>query len=122
MRLARNVSVLLPLALCLGFAAACDENVTVTGVVRSQSAAPLSGVSVTLETSGRAPDKTTTGDEGSFNVGIVGADPRRTRIHFEKTGFVSQDRNLDREARSTMNIVLLPAAPESSHARGHLHP
>jgi hypothetical protein len=117
-----RVSASLLLALCLGFAAACDENVTVTGVVRSQTAAPVPGVSVTLETSGRAPDKATTGEDGSFNVGIVGADPRRTRIHFEKTGFIPQERNLGREARSTMNIVLLRAAPESDHTQGHLNP
>ena len=111
MRSVMRTSSLLVLALCLGFAAACDENVTVTGVVRSEAATPLPGVSVTLETSGRAPDKATTGDDGSFNVGIVGADPRRTRIRFEKSGFVSQERNLGREARVTMNVALLPAAP-----------
>ena len=99
------------LALCVVFAVACDENVTVSGVVRSQAATPLPGVSVILETSGRAPDKATTGDDGAFNIGIVGAAPRRTRIRFERSGFVSQERNLDREARSTVNIMLLPAAP-----------
>jgi hypothetical protein len=104
--------------LSLSFAPACDQNVTVTGVVRNQAAAALPGVSVTLETSGRAPDKATTSADGSFNVGIVGADPRRTRIRFEKSGFVSQERDLGRDARSTMNIIMLSAAPDSEHAEG----
>jgi len=88
--------------------AACDLNVTVTGVVRNPSGVPLENVAVTLQTPGREPDRASTIGDGSFNVGIVGADPRRTRISFHKDGFQDVARELGDEPRPTLEITLVP--------------
>jgi hypothetical protein len=87
---------------------ACDLNVTVTGVVRDPSGRPLQGVAVTLETPGREPDRATTIADGTFNVGIVGAEPRQTRISFHKDGFQEVARELGEDARPTMEVTLSP--------------
>jgi hypothetical protein len=88
--------------------AACDPYVTVTGVVREPSGAPLPEVVVTLQTNGREPDRSTTGVDGSFNVGIVGADPRRTHISFRKDGFRQVDQVVGEEESRAMDVTLLP--------------
>ena len=87
--------------------AACDLNVTVSGVVRDASGTPLEDVAVTLQTAGREPDRTKTTSDGSFNVGIVGADPKQTRISFHKDGFQDLAKGLDGEARPTMEVTLV---------------
>lgn len=87
---------------------ACDPYVTVTGVVREPSGAPLPDVVVTLQTAGREPDRATTADSGSFNVGIVGADPQRTYISFQKEGFKQLEQVVGAEERRTMEVTLLP--------------
>lgn len=94
-------------AVALGLVA-CDPYVTVTGVVREPSGAPLPDVVVTLQTVGREPDRATTSDDGSFNVGIVGADPQRTRISFQKEGFKQLDEVVGKEEGRTMEVTLLP--------------
>ena len=86
---------------------ACDLNVTVSGVVRDASGAPLEDVAVTLQTAGREPDRAKTIGDGSFNVGIVGADPHQTQISFHKDGFQDLVKGLDGEARPTMLVTLL---------------
>jgi hypothetical protein len=88
--------------------AGCDLNVTVTGVVRDPSGAPLQDVAVTLQTPGREPDRTTTTSDGTFNVGIVGADPRKTKVSFHKDGFQDVARDLGEEARPAMEVTLVP--------------
>jgi hypothetical protein len=91
--------------------AGCDQNVSVTGAVRDPGGRALEDVVVTLETPGRTPDVAHTAKDGSFNVGIVGADPRRTHLSFRKEGYVAQARDLDGDARPTLAIVLAPQAP-----------
>jgi hypothetical protein len=88
--------------------AGCDLNVTVTGVVRDPSGVPLQDVAVTLQTPGREPDRARTTSDGTFNVGIVGADPRKTRVSFHKDGFQDVARDLGEEARPTMEVTLIP--------------
>ena len=88
--------------------AACDLNVTVTGVVRDPSGRPIQDVEVTLQTTGREPDKARTIADGTFNVGIVGADPRATRISFHKEGFQDVARELGEQARPTIDVTLVP--------------
>jgi hypothetical protein len=95
------------LAGALGFAA-CDLNVTVTGIVRDPSGRPIQDVAVTLQTPGREPDRARTVVDGTFNVGIVGADPRQTRISFHKDGFQDVARELGEEARPTIDVTLMP--------------
>jgi hypothetical protein len=104
--IAKVQSVLVTVAAVVGLAA-CDLNVTVSGVVRDSSGAPLQDVAVTLQTVGREPDKARTGSDGSFNVGIVGADPRQTRISFQKDGFRDFAKGLDGEARPMMQVTLV---------------
>ena len=103
-RLARIV-VALALASGLG---ACDLNVTVSGVVRDPSGAPLEDVDVTLQTPGREPDRAKTINDGSYNVGIVGADPKQTRISFQKQGFRDQAQQLGEDPRPTIEVTLVP--------------
>jgi hypothetical protein len=99
------------MALFAGWLGACDQNVSVTGAVRDPGGRALEDVVVTLETSGRAPDVAHTDKDGTFNVGIVGADPRKTHLSFRKEGYLAQARDLDGEARPTLAIVLVPRAP-----------
>jgi len=90
---------------------ACDQNVSVTGAVRDPGGRALEDVVVTLETPGRAPDVVRTANDGTFHVGIVGADPRKAHLSFRKDGYLAQARELDGEARPTLAIVLAPQAP-----------
>jgi hypothetical protein len=86
---------------------ACDPYVNVTGVVRDSSGAPLPDVAVTLTMPGRVPDKATTGSDGSYNVGIVGADSKRSRISFEKVGFKSIEQIVGEPEQRTMDVALV---------------
>ena len=62
----------------------CDPYTKVSGVVRQPSGAPLAEVTVVLSTAGREPHQVKTGNDGAFEVGIVGADPRVTYISFAR--------------------------------------
>ena len=86
---------------------ACDSYVTVDGVVRDPSGAPLQDVAVELETPGRAIHPAKTASDGSFDVGIVGAEWRKTSISFRKDGYQDMRRGLGAE-QSTMNVTLRP--------------
>lgn len=86
---------------------ACDPYVTVDGVVRDPSGAPLQDVAVELETANRAVHPAKTASDGSFDVGIVGAEWRKTSITFRKDGYQDLRRGLAEE-RSTMNVTLRP--------------
>jgi hypothetical protein len=99
----------------LGIAAAvaigsigCDPYVKVTGVVRESSGAPLAGVNVTLETADREPRSDTTASDGTFHVGMIGADPRLTYISFERDGFQRIQEVVGEEEQRTMEVKLLP--------------
>lgn len=87
---------------------ACDPYVTVTGVVRESSGGPLADVTVTLRTVGREPDIARTVSDGKFNVGMVGADPRKTSISFTKTGFRGIEETVGEEERRMMEVTLDP--------------
>jgi len=65
----------------------CDTSVRVGGTVRNHDGTPLEGVSVTLQTQGRGPHTTTTDKNGTFTIGMVGADPTQVTLVFEKPGF-----------------------------------
>ncbi|HET7540499.1 MAG TPA: carboxypeptidase-like regulatory domain-containing protein [Polyangiaceae bacterium] len=88
--------------------AACDPYVTVTGVVQDESGAPIQGVIVELETAGRTPHRTETTSNGSFHVGMVGADPRSTSVSFRKEGFQDVRRNVGKKPRPNINVILVP--------------
>lgn len=92
--------------------AACDPVVNPTGTVRDPAGVPLEHVRVTLETQGRSASRETSKD-GTFDVGIVGADPRKTQISFEKPGYTSITQPLGSEDRPVLTITLAPkpAAP-----------
>lgn len=101
------------LAFAMTFATAstaCDSYVTVTGVVQDKSGAPLQGVAVELETAGRMPHRTETASNGSFHIGMVGADPRSTSVSFRKQGFQDVRRNVGDKPRPTVNVTLMPLA------------
>jgi hypothetical protein len=90
--------------------AGCDQNVSATGTVRDPSGVPLESVSVTMETTGRAPDIANTAKDGAFNVGIIGADPRATRISFQKPGYKRIQQPLGPDPRPVLQITLVPEA------------
>jgi len=87
---------------------ACDEYVTVSGVVSDPSGLALHDVAIVLRTPGREPHVSRTAEDGSFKVGIVGADPRNTRVAVRKEGFEEFERELGKETRVTMAITLSP--------------
>lgn len=98
-----RVSVAGMLALAL---AGCDPYVKVDGVVRQASGGPLGDVSVVLRTTGREPRLVKTGNDGAFDVGIVGADPRETYISFRKDGYQPLEEVVGEEERRTMAVTL----------------
>ena len=86
----------------------CDPYVKVSGVVRQPSGAPLAEVSVVLRTAGREPHQAKTDNDGAFDVGIVGADPRATYISFARDGFRPVEELVGDEERRTMEVTLQP--------------
>lgn len=87
---------------------ACDPYVKVSGFVRQPSGAPLAEVTVVLRTAGREPHQAKTGNDGAFDVGIVGADPRATYISFARDGFQPVEEVVGEEERRTMEVTLQP--------------
>lgn len=86
----------------------CDPYVKVSGFVRQPSGAPLAEVTVVLRTTGREPHQAKTGNDGAFDVGIVGADPRATYISFARDGFQPVEEVVGDEERRTMEVTLQP--------------
>src|SRR5690349_6904481 len=86
----------------------CDPYVKVSGFVRQPSGAPLAEVTVVLRTTGREPHQAKTGNDGAFDVGIVGADPRATYISFACDGFQPVEEVVGDEERRTMEVTLRP--------------
>ena len=106
-------SSLLHLALCLAPAvlSGCDPYVSVTGTIRDQSGSLVEGVTVTLQVPSREPDIKITGPDGTFNVSMVGAEPAKTRIVFRKEGCEPLERDIQKEAMASMDVVLSCRAP-----------
>jgi hypothetical protein len=88
--------------------AGCDEEVFVKGVVRGPTGAPLDGATVTFMSPGRPPDTAKTPNDGTFNVGMIGADPSKARVSFEKQGFQKIERSLEGRPQWAMDITLVP--------------
>jgi hypothetical protein len=86
----------------------CDEEVFVKGVVRGPTGAPLEGATVTFTSPGRPADTAKTHSDGTFNVGMIGADPEKAHISFEKDGFQKVDRPLEGRPQWAMDITLTP--------------
>jgi hypothetical protein len=86
----------------------CDPYVKVSGFVRQPSGDPLAEVKVVLRTAGREPHVAKTGNDGAFDVGIVGADPRATYISFARDGFQPVEEVVGDEERRTMEVTLQP--------------
>jgi hypothetical protein len=101
------------LLLLLMVLTACDRVTGVSGKVQDAEGAPLAGVTVTLETEGRAPHPTTSAADGSFEVTIVGAEPGKTTLTLEKAGYQTVRRPLtqDRESALVVTLPRLAAAP-----------
>lgn len=87
---------------------ACDLNVAVDGSVRAADGSPVHDVAVALQMPGRPSHVVHTARDGTFDVGMVGADPGVAKVLFEKPGFKSVERNLEGKARSTVHVVLYP--------------
>jgi hypothetical protein len=49
-----------------------------------------------------------TAKDGSFGIGIVGAEPRQTKLLFQKDGYKSLEMPLGNEYASKMNVTLEP--------------
>jgi len=91
-------------------ATGCDEDVFVKGIVRGPTGTPLEGATVTFTSPGRPPDTAKTPSDGSFNVGMIGADPAKARVSFEKEGFQKVERALEGQPQWAMDITLPPKA------------
>jgi hypothetical protein len=86
---------------------ACDPYVRLEGIVRDPSGAPLPDVAVILTMPGQLPDKTMTASDGSYNVGLIGADSKQTRISFEKDGYPSFEKVVGKPDQQTMDVTLI---------------
>jgi len=91
---------------------ACDPTIRVEGTVHDRQGNPLEGVTVTLQSEGRGPHKTATAKDGSFGIGIVGADPRQTRLSFEKEGYKTVDLPLGGNDRASLQVTLEREVPK----------
>ena len=87
---------------------ACDPSLRVEGTVHDRQGSPLEGVTVILQSEGRGPHNTVTAKDGSFSVGIVGADPREARLVFQKDGYKTLEMPLGKEYANKMNVTLEP--------------
>jgi hypothetical protein len=104
-----RISALSLAAALLALASAgCDPVVDVSGTVHNQAGVPLEGVVVTLTMPKRVPDTVKTAKDGSFVVGLIGADPLKTRISFQKDGYKKLEQPVGKEERVTVEITLLP--------------
>jgi hypothetical protein len=92
--------------------AGCDEEVFVKGIVRDPTGAPLEGATVTFTSPGRPADTAQTPNDGTFNVGMIGANPDKARVSFEKEGFQKVERSLEGRPQWAMDITLTPKANE----------
>lgn len=88
--------------------AGCDEEVFVKGVVRDPTGAPLTGATITFTSPGRPADTAKTSNDGTFNVGMIGADPSKAHVSFEKEGFQKVERSLEGRPQWAMDITLTP--------------
>ena len=60
-----------------------------------------------LEAPGRVAHVERTADDGTFHIGMVGADPKRTSISFERGGYVKQQQRLA-GAKTELKVILVP--------------
>lgn len=90
---------------------ACDTVLKVRGSVRDPAGKPLEGVKVSLLVEGRVPDSKVTGAGGSYAVSIVGEEPTRARLVFEKAGYQRLERPVGTEYASVVDVVLRPEMP-----------
>jgi hypothetical protein len=96
------------LSIVLAATIACDPSIRVEGTVHDRQGTPLEGVTVILQSEERGPHNTVTAKDGSFGIGIVGAEPRQTKLLFQKDGYKSLEMPLGNEYASKMNVTLEP--------------
>jgi hypothetical protein len=89
----------------------CDSVLRVRGTVRDEAGNGLADVTVTLQTTGRAPDRRASAKDGTFTTLIVGAEPDRSRITFRKPGYRTVETPLAGKPQSTVLDVTM--APDS---------
>ena len=90
---------------------ACDPTLTVTGTVCDRQGNPLADVTVLLQSEGRRePHKSMTAKDGSFGIGMVGADPGQTTLLFEKEGYKSVRMPVSHEPTREVHVTLEPEA------------
>lgn len=87
---------------------ACDPTLKVKGTVHDRQGNPLEDVTVTLQSEGRGPHRSVTAKDGSFGIGIVGADPRQTKLLFQKEGYKTLEKPLSNERASEVHVTLEP--------------
>lgn len=104
-RLPRAAKLVGALVLLLAIVA-CDRVITVKGVVRDPAGKPLANVAVTLQALSRGPHKAVTALDGTYDVGIVGADPSTTKVYFEKASFERVERQLWAVSEYVIDVTL----------------
>jgi hypothetical protein len=103
----RRKSILAGLGFVLLFALiACDRVLKVAGKVHDNNGTPLENVTVILQAAGRAPHKTLTTKDGSFTVGIVGADPDDTKLSFQLQGYETLEKGLGGQHSTVLDVTL----------------
>jgi hypothetical protein len=85
---------------------ACDPTVQVEGTVHDSQGKPLEGVTVTLQSEGRQPHQTVTAKDGTFGLGIVGAEAGQTKLVFQKDGYVTREQPLTDAHIHNLQVVL----------------
>lgn len=95
-------------------AIACDPEVKVAGKVHDHQGSPLEGVTVTLHSEGRGPHTTVSAKDGSFTVGIIGADPEHISLVFEKQGYKTLQMPFDSK-QDSVQITLEAETAQNPH-------
>lgn len=93
---------------------ACDPKVRVEGTVVDHRGKALEGVTVRLQSEGRGPHKTETTQDGTFSIGMVGADPAHTSLLFEKKGYKTLQMPFD-STQASLRVTLETETLQGSH-------
>jgi hypothetical protein len=83
---------------------------SVKGKVTDKAGNGLENVTITFISEGRTPFQKTTDKDGFYTLSLVGAEPNKTRLTFEKEGFQKLEKKLDSESNVVLDVTLEPVS------------
>ncbi len=87
-----------------------DPIIGAKGKVTDADGNPLAGVTVTIEKAGAMPRKKITETDGLYEVSLIGAEPKETKISFVKDGYKTVEKGFEKEGKENYDVTLEIAA------------